>query len=155
MDAELDDEPTPDEPTPVVVANPDPLPVAIVSGDAPKSRRASDVEAATIHAAARVAADKSRVDDQQRISGIWERTQQVIALAVVLDVLAVSTLVVLIPALLLLAGQPIDEAAKAAAVGGLLFLTSTTSLVIGFYFGRTNHQRVGGQATLEEGNAGR
>jgi hypothetical protein len=31
-----------------------------------------------------------------------------------------------------------------ASVAGMLFLTGIANLVIGFYFGRTNHERVGG-----------
>ncbi len=68
---------------------------------------------------------------QRRINVIWEYTQAFIAGMVVTTVLLVS------------AYQTISgaEAIKIAAFG---FLIGVANLVIGFYFGRTNHQRVGG-----------
>lgn len=98
---------------------------------------------------ARIDADKLRTEDQRRISGIWERTQQVIALSVVEITLVVVSLLVLAPLLSNLNGRTADEASKTAAVAGMLFLTAVSNLVIGFYFGRTNHTRVGGVSSDE------
>ena len=72
-----------------------------------------------------------RTAGQRRINLIWEYTQAFIAGMVVTTVLLVS------------AWQSIKgaEALKIAAYG---FLIGVANLVIGFYFGRTNHQRVGG-----------
>jgi hypothetical protein len=58
---------------------------------------------------------------QRRVNLIWEITQALIALAV-----TVATFIML-------------YVGKEAAA-----LTNAFFLVIGFYFGRTNHQRVGG-----------
>jgi cobalamin synthase len=66
---------------------------------------------------------------QRRINLIWEITQAVVALAVTGVTLFVS-------ASLALRGDT-DEAAR-------LLLSNAFFLVVGFYFGRTNHQRVGG-----------
>jgi hypothetical protein len=135
------------------VTSSEPSPVSIADHQDHDSPAQSD--ARIVAATRRNVAETSRVDDQQRISGIWESTQRTVALAVVFDVLFVATTVCLIPIVLILTNHPVDEAIKAAAVGGLLFLTSTSSLVIGFYFGRTNHQRVGGDATSHDDARGR
>jgi hypothetical protein len=89
--------------------------------------------ARTVAAKAGVDADVLRTEDQRRISGIWERTQQVIALSVVLTALFVSAW---------LAVQPNGNSPY-------VFLASVANLVIGFYFGRTNHTRVGGVGPQE------
>jgi hypothetical protein len=68
---------------------------------------------------------------QRRINVIWEYTQAFIAATVVTTVLAVS-------AVLSVKG---DGGERVAA---FVFMTGVANLVIGFYFGRTNHQRVGG-----------
>lgn len=66
---------------------------------------------------------------QRDISRIWERTQQVIALAVIGITLAVG------------AWKAVTDLDDASA---FTLLASLANLVIGFYFGRTNHARVGG-----------
>ncbi len=68
---------------------------------------------------------------QRRINVIWEYTQAFIAGAVVISVLIVASW---------LSVKGVDGEKVAAFV----FLTGVANLVIGFYFGRTNHQRVGG-----------
>lgn len=118
---------------PVEVTNTDPMPVSVV-GVPPDSPAQSDAK--KVHASARVSADILRTDDQRRISGIWERTQQLIALSVVEVTLIVAALKSIEASN---SGQPSTEAGVA-----FVFLASVSNLVIGFYFGRTNHQRVGG-----------
>lgn len=66
---------------------------------------------------------------QRRINVIWELTQSIIALITVCAVLYAAVLLAL------------RADATAAA---FLFLTNVAFTIIGFYFGRTNHQRVGG-----------
>jgi hypothetical protein len=114
------------EPAPVEVTNHEPIPVAMAD-------TAQQTTARTVAAKAGVDAEMLRTEDQRRISGIWERTQQVIALSVVLTSLFVSAY---------LAIQPGGNSAY-------VFLASVANLVIGFYFGRTNHQRVGGSGPFE------
>ena len=66
---------------------------------------------------------------QRRINLLWEITQSLIAIEVTIATLFVS-------AKLSLSGQ-----GQSAA---FLLLSNAFFLVIGFYFGRTNHQRQGG-----------
>jgi hypothetical protein len=127
------------DPQPVEVKNEEPLPVTIETRDT-----AAQSTARATAASAGVDAAILQTEDQRRISGIWERTQQVIALSVVLTSLLVVSLLVVVPGLADLQGYDVDQGAQTAAAGGLLFLTAVSNLVIGFYFGRTNHQRVGG-----------
>lgn len=126
-------------PAPVEVTNDEPIAVSIdhaegVNIDNPSvAKTASD----KLVASAKVDSDILTREDQRRISGMWERTQQMIALSVVW----VALLVALIKAVLAsLNGQNSTEAGVA-----FVFLASVANLVIGFYFGRTNHQRVGGE----------
>lgn len=89
-----------------------------------------DAKARTLAAKAGVDASVLRTEDQRRISGIWERTQQVIALSVILTAEAVIVVLVV-------RSDPSTPTA-------LTVLFGLANLVIGFYFGRTNHTRVGG-----------
>ena|SRR5580765_2625977 len=73
---------------------------------------------------------------QRRINIIWEVTQAIIALTVTGTGMYVA-------AQLALRNDP-DVNAKSASVTAFLLISNTVFLVIGFYFGRTNHQRVGG-----------
>ena len=73
---------------------------------------------------------------QRRINLIWELTQATVALSVTSATLYNATK-------LSLRDHPGDAA--------FLLLSNAFFLVIGFYFGRTNHQRIGGIGTHEEG----
>jgi len=66
---------------------------------------------------------------QRRVNIIWEVTQALIAIWVTGATLYVSSKLAL------------KDAAETAA---FLLLSNAFFLVIGFYFGRTNHQRTGG-----------
>ena len=66
---------------------------------------------------------------QRRVNLIWEITQAIIAVAVTFTTLFSA-------ARMALRGNTGDAA--------FLLLSNAFFLVIGFYFGRTNHQRVGG-----------
>lgn len=66
---------------------------------------------------------------QRRVNLIWEFTQAAIALLVTTSTLFVASRLALS-----------DKTATAA----FLLLSNAFFLVVGFYFGRTNHQRVGG-----------
>lgn len=66
---------------------------------------------------------------QRRINMIWEVTQSFIALGVTTATLYASSALVL-------------RGDKGEAA--FLLLSNSFFLVIGFYFGRTNHQRIGG-----------
>jgi hypothetical protein len=66
---------------------------------------------------------------QRKVNLIWEFTQATIAIAVTVSTLFVAARLALS-----------DHTATAA----FLLLSNAFFLVVGFYFGRTNHQRVGG-----------
>ena len=75
------------------------------------------------------AEENRKTAGHRRINAIWEITQAVVALAVTLQTLRVAGA---------LAMQDSQETAA------FLLLSNAFFLVIGFYFGRTNHQRQGG-----------
>lgn len=93
---------------------------------------------------------------QRNVNLIWENTQTKIALSVVFSVMAALALVVVIVMMILgTQWQHLSETKTAVLVavltGSLSSLTSMGSLVIGFYFGRTNHQRIGGVGPSDAG----
>jgi hypothetical protein len=69
---------------------------------------------------------------QRETSNMWESTQRQIALSVVSV------------ALLVAGGLSAFGKTESIQTAALVFLFGVANLVIGFYFGRTNHQRVGG-----------
>jgi len=80
--------------------------------------------------ARQLAEDRERTTlGQRRVNLIWEITQAVIAIAVTLTTLFVA------------AALGLQGDVSGAA---FLLLSNAFFLVIGFYFGRTNHQRTGG-----------
>lgn len=70
---------------------------------------------------------------QRRVNLIWEGTQALIALSVIGATLGVDASVAVY-------GSGATEVQSSA----LMQLNVMAALVTGFYFGRTNHQRVGG-----------
>lgn len=72
---------------------------------------------------------------QRAVNLLWEGTQRLIALSVIWASLVVAVALTIFGTYL---GNP--ELQLAAAV----FLFGVANLVTGFYFGRTNHQRIGG-----------
>lgn len=66
---------------------------------------------------------------QRQINHVWEYTQAIIALSVCLATLYVA------------ATLSVNDNTDMAA---FLLLSNAFFLVVGFYFGRTNHTRVGG-----------
>jgi hypothetical protein len=74
---------------------------------------------------------------QRRTNILWEVTQSLIAISVVMTVLFVNAKVALT------LGTP-EIPHDSASSSGLMQLNVVGALVIGFYFGRTNHQRTGG-----------
>ena len=76
---------------------------------------------------------------QRRINLAWEYTQSVIAQATVGTVLFVAAKIALIAS-----RQDANDKQMAMAITAFVLLSNLASLIIGFYFGRTNHQRVGG-----------
>lgn len=83
---------------------------------------------------------------QRRVNLIWEVMQAVIAGSVVgVGLFVAGTLAYS-------AVHPeITERQVAIVSSAFLLISNLMSLVIGFYFGRTNHQRTGGVGTNESG----
>jgi len=73
---------------------------------------------------------------QRRINILWEVTQAIIAIFVTGTSLFVS-------AKLILKGDMEN--------GAFLLLSNAFFLIIGFYFSRTNHQKIGGVGSKEKG----
>lgn len=87
----------------------------------------------SISATATTTAEEDRHSLGQRtINAVWENTQRWIALAVTGTSLSVA------------AWLAIMGATESVQTAALVFVFGVANLVIGFYFGRTNHQRVGG-----------
>lgn len=80
-----------------------------------------------------------RTQGQRRVNLIWEATQSYIASAVITIILYIVVKIVLSA---LLPDAP--ERIVNFAVTAFVFISNICSLVVGFYFGRTNHQKVGG-----------
>lgn len=85
---------------------------------------------------ATISAEAKRTAGQRVINAIWECTQAVIAVSVTLATLYTAVN-------LALSGNKEDAA--------FLLLSNAFFLVVGFYFGRTNHTRMGGVGQNEAG----
>lgn len=92
--------------------------------------------AKTIAADAGVQAAVLTTAGQRTINFIWEINQAIISILVVLAGLGISAFVIV-------RNTPLDNGIIAA----LLFVSNMASLVIGFYFSRTNHAAIGGPGT--------
>lgn len=77
-----------------------------------------------------------RTEGQRNVSMLWEVTQQRIALMVVGGGMMLAGLIVIFGHWL--------ELANDIRIAAFMFVAGAGNLVIGFYYGRTNHQRVGG-----------
>jgi len=76
---------------------------------------------------------------QRRVNIIWEVTQAAIAWG------AVGTILFVAARIALLAIQvDVSDKQLSLSITAFLLLSNLGSLIIGFYFGRTNHQRSGG-----------
>lgn len=83
---------------------------------------------------------------QRNVNLMWETTQAKIALAIVYVVLAVAAVLAIVGML-----PWATEKQVALAITAFLLLSNLSTLVIGFYYGRTNHQRVGGVGFTDVG----
>lgn len=107
-------------PIPVEIINPNPVPVVV----APESEQAiqhSQPPAKTALPPQTTAEENLKSKGQRNINLIWEVTQAVVAL----DIVGIFTYSVV-------KNQPLGE-----------FGAGIVGLVIGFYFSRTNHARIG------------
>lgn len=126
MSNELDHQPEKAAAPVRIVGTDDPVPVEVVSSTVPAP--ATVEKAAGLVATPTTTAEQNRhTASQRRVNMVWEYTQSVIALLVTISALYVSVRM----------SQPTDSGASS-------LLSNAFFLVIGFYFGRTNHTNVGG-----------
>lgn len=104
------------KPIPIIISSVAPIPI-VASTTSPISTPAEESEI------------EKHSFGQRRVNLIWEITQASIALTVTISTLYVSTTLAM------------RDSGKEAA---FLLLSDAFFLVVGFYFGRTNHQKVGG-----------
>lgn len=95
------------------------------------------VKAANVNMPSETTSEQDRrTAGQRRVNIIWEATQAVIALAVTgTGMFTASQLALRVDT---------SDANKSMAITAFLLISNTVFLVIGFYFGRTNHERTGG-----------
>lgn len=124
----------PPAPAPVEVTNPDPISVEVVNPDPIPVDTGAETTAKTVASKAQTDARVLTAAGQRQTSNLWERTQQVIALGVVFASLTTAMFLIVFGALQRGDAEPV----------AFVFLASVANLVIGFYFGRTNHTRTGG-----------
>lgn len=118
---------------PGVIAGARAAAVAVEKADVLQSAGTRD--AAVLAAAGQRDAAALRVEGQRHINLIWETTQMRVALSVIWCSLIAS-------AVLAVFGRWLGE--KELQIAALVFVFGAANLVIGFYFGRTNHARTGG-----------
>jgi hypothetical protein len=109
------------------------------------------VAAKAAKAAANVSLPADTTGEQDRntagrrgINLMWESTQAVIALAVIFTGMATASILAL--------RTDASDASKSVAITAFLLISNTVFLVIGFYFGRTNHERQGGVVNGQGGS---
>lgn len=93
---------------------------------------------------ARQSETRKRTEGQRETSMVWETTQKGIALVV-------TRATILTAATAALVGKWLGLEAS-VQMAAFVFLYGVANLVIGFYFGRTNHQRVGGPGGDQAGS---
>lgn len=109
--------------------------VAVAKDSTVVTKSLETIEADKIERAAAVLAAEVRSASQVRVNLIWEYTQAAIAGITVLSNVVYIFVLLFVP-------NPNAHAVTAASL-----LSNGFFLVIGFYFGRTNHQREGGTGT--------
>lgn len=83
--------------------------------------------------------EQSHARSQRVVNLIWEVTQALLALSIVNAALWMAIKLVFAAV-----APSASKEVQALAITAFLLLSNLASLVIGFYFGRTNHQNVGG-----------
>lgn len=80
-----------------------------------------------------------KTEGQRHINRVWELTQAAITCTVIGTAMFVSARIAL-----LVVNPDVSERSTALAITAFVLISNATFLVLGFYFGRTNHQRTGG-----------
>jgi hypothetical protein len=100
----------------------------------------AQTEARVVASAALTSEEALTTEGQRGINRLWERTQALIAIAVVWTTLFVVSVVIVAP---LFRDDP-NQVMLTASAAGLVLLSNLVGNVTGFYFSRTNHQKIGG-----------
>lgn len=155
-----------DSPIPVTVESPlkhddgNPIPVTniIREGDTPMPVNIVETtksESKIVHKDEKLTLEPNTTEQQdittegQRIINlIWEKTQSRIAFMSVLVGMAVNAALVFAMVFSVASGE-ISIARLAVITSALASINLTTGIVIGFYFSRTNHTKVGGVGSTE------
>lgn len=87
--------------------------------------------------------DDIRTAGQRIINLIWETTQRNIAYVVISVALFADVLTVMVGSYAILNDIVPSAVIVAIGTGALMQLNTMAGIVLGFYFGRTNHARVG------------
>lgn len=127
----------PDNKTPVVEAP------ALVVEPAVKPAKVGDKNTAPNT----TAADDKRTESQRWVNKLWESVQAFISVAVVTTALSVNARL----AMLVISGEA-KESQIASSSSANQNINILASLIIGFYFGRVNHQKESG---VGKGDIGR
>ena len=122
------------DPAPVVVANPEPIAVEVTKAPGDTSAQS---QARIVAAKAAAEADILTTEGQRGINRLWERTQAIIAIFVVLVTLSVVAVLIIAP---VLRGAELNE----TGVTGLVLLSGLATNIVTSYFTRTNHTKIGG-----------
>jgi nucleoside phosphorylase len=85
---------------------------------------------------------------QRRINLIWENTQRIIAIFSVFSGIIINAVVIVV---IMSVVNELTVNQLAVISMCLQFINLTAGIVIGFYFSRTNHQKIGGVAEGDEG----
>ncbi len=115
-----------------------------VAGEAAATLASAGVrEAAVLQTAGRREAAVLQTAGQRRVNLLWEATQSIVAILVVSVTLTVA-------ALAAREGMKTNTVQAVATLNSAMtMLSNSLFLVIGFYFGRTNHTRTGGVGASE------
>lgn len=131
------------DPTPVTITGPVPIPVEVVAGVTAGTREHIQRQATDPSLPASTTFQQDLVAAGQRdINKTWEMTQSKVALSVVWASLAVSSTLAVF-------GKWLGSSDLQLA--SLVFVYGVANLVVGFYFGRTNHTKIGGVGANEAG----
>lgn len=114
----------------------DPVVKAVMAGGASGSKTVTTAAGDEVAAPTTTQEEDRGTAGQRAVNMVWESTQRQIALSVIGSSLFTSVVISVFGGML---NIPTDLRLAAA-----VFLFGVANLVTGFYFGRTNHQRVGG-----------
>ena len=102
--------------------------------------------ASTVAAPTTSAEQDRKTASQRRVNIIWEVEQALIANVFITAAASIAVWMIYKGL-----QTPTDAQILAMATAAFIFLTNTVSTVVGFYFGRTNHEKSGGVGGDEAG----